>query len=139
MDSSTIDAAAPIANGLANGVTNGVSNGLPLNTVPKPRPVKGARTAGDALLDDSFYPLQRGPYISPSCRLSAESKRLVRLAQEPILASSPATVHHIYDVGLIAPFVSVCACERGFSNPARRAYATPRLQTRACFGLQCAA
>lgn len=90
----------------ARALTNGLSNGLPSDNGPlvngASAPVKkpkGVVTAGDALLQDSFYPLQKGPYISPNYRLSAESKRLVRQAQEPVLASSPATVHLIYEVG----------------------------------------
>ncbi|XP_054924149.2 uncharacterized protein [Dermacentor andersoni] len=96
---SALEAARAVTNGLTNGVAN--EDGPLVNGAAAPaRKPKGVATAGDALLQDSFYPLQKGPYISPNYRLSAESKRLVRQAQEPVLASSPATVHLIYEVGL---------------------------------------
>ncbi|KAM7296095.1 hypothetical protein ISCGN_021291, partial [Ixodes scapularis] len=95
----TMDADLQV-NGVLNGTANGVSNGDYLPSRPTPtdtsRPL-ARRSAGDALEDDSFYPLQKGPYMSPNYRLSAQSKKLVRQAQEPILSSSPATVHIIYE------------------------------------------
>lgn len=100
MESSpALEAARAVQNSLSNGLAR--ENGPLVNGASAPvRKPKVVATAGDALLEDSFYPLQKGPYISPNYRLSAESKRLVRQAQEPVLASSPATVHLIYEVCL---------------------------------------
>lgn len=102
-------------NGLHNGTAHGVSSHV---NGPQVRPL-APRSAGDALLEDSFYPLQKGPYISPNYRLSAQSKKLVRQAQEPVLSSSPATVHLIYEVGSWIPFVK-CGAR------------SPPCQTRVC-------
>lgn len=126
MDSfSPLEPSHAVANGLINGAANGDAGLVGRSAAtPATRKPKGVVTAGDALLGDSFYPLQKGPYISPNYRLSAESKRLVRQAQEPILASSPATVHLIYEVGLALPGepwlalvpLLLCACARGVSS-----------------------
>lgn len=56
---------------------------------------------GDPSLEDksSFYPLQqKAQYMSPTVTLSAESKRIVRQAQAPILQASSRVVHFLYEV-----------------------------------------
>lgn len=51
------------------------------------------------LLDRSImYPLQAGPYSSPSPYLSLESKRIIRQAQDPLYASAPRISHFLYEV-----------------------------------------
>lgn len=51
------------------------------------------------LLDRSImYPLQAGPYSSPSPFLSIESKRIIRQAQDPLYASAPRVSHFLYEV-----------------------------------------
>lgn len=51
------------------------------------------------LLDRSImYPLQAGPYSSPSPYLSLESKRIIRQAQDPLYASCPRVSHFLYEV-----------------------------------------
>lgn len=60
----------------------------------------------DPTLEDksSFYPLQpKAQYMSPNVTLSAESKRIVRQAQAPILQASSRVVHFLYEVRLIYP------------------------------------
>lgn len=55
----------------------------------------------DPNLEDksSFYPLQqKAQYMSPTVTLSAESKRIVRQAQAPILQASSRVVHFLYEV-----------------------------------------
>ncbi|UXI16071.1 very-long-chain 3R-3-hydroxyacyl-CoA dehydratase [Sarcoptes scabiei] len=54
----------------------------------------------DPNLEDksSFYPLQqKAQYMSPTVTLSAESKRIVRQAQAPILQASSRVVHFLYE------------------------------------------
>ncbi|OTF72561.1 hypothetical protein BLA29_011224, partial [Euroglyphus maynei] len=46
----------------------------------------------------TFYPLQqKAKYMSPTVTLSAESKRIVRQAQAPILQASSRVVHFLYE------------------------------------------
>ena len=63
----------------------------------------------DPSLEDksSFYPLQqKAQYMSPTVTLSAESKRIVRQAQAPILQASSRVVHFLYEVSFTIVFFS---------------------------------
>lgn len=80
-------------------MSDSASDSLNLPPHPSFTQIRPRNPESGPLLDRSvMYPLQAGPYSSPSSFLSLESKRIIRQAQDPLYASAPRVSHFLYEV-----------------------------------------